>query len=255
MNHWYEGLSLQGRVALVTGGSRGIGRGVCTVLAARGAAVAVHYNTHAALADEVVAQIVERGGSAAAFPADLADPSSPAALVGAVRAALGEVDILVNNAGMMTDAAVADMTDDEWDSVLAVNLGSAFRLARACIPAMRARGWGRIINVTSQAAYTGSREHASYAASKSGMHGLTFSLAKELASDGITVNQVAPGRIATDMVLSRAEGRMDEWMGQIPLRRFGTPEEVAAAVAFLAADEARYITGATLHVNGGMLMD
>lgn len=250
----YAGNSLEGRTALVTGGSRGIGRATCLALAERGAAVAVHYRTRVAAAEEVVEQIERMGGKAAAFPADLSDSAATPHLMERVIARLGKIDILVNNAGEMTDVAVADMSDEEWDRALAVNLTAAFRCARACIPSMKQRNWGRIINVSSQAAYTGSANHAHYAASKSGLLGLTFSLAKELGTSGITVNLVAPGRITTDMLLERMSGREEEWRQQTPLRRIGNPEEVAAAIAFLASDAASYITGANLHVNGGLVM-
>ncbi len=247
--------NLEGRVALVTGGSRGIGRSICLALAAKGAVVAVNYRAQAAAADEVVAQIQQMGGKAAVFQADMADFEAPSKLVDQVSAQLGAVDILVNNAAEMTDSSVADMTDEIWEQTLSVNLGSVFRCTRAVIPAMKARGWGRIINISSQAVYTGSANHAHYAASKSGLLGLTFSLAKELGPSGITVNLVAPGRILTDMLLERSTGREEEWMKQTPLRRFGKPEEVAAAVAFLASEGAGYITGANLHINGGLVMD
>lgn len=247
--------SLSGRVALVTGGSRGIGRAICIALAAKGAVVAVHYRAQSAAAHEVVTQIEQIGGRSAAFQADMADFSAPAGLVAQVATQLGKLDILVNNAAEMTDSSVVDMTDAVWEQTLSINLGSVFRCTRAVIPAMKAQGWGRIINISSQAAYTGSANHAHYAASKSGLLGLTFSLAKELGAAGITVNLVAPGRILTDMLLERSTGREEEWIKQTPLRRFGKPEEVAAAVAFLASEGAGYITGANIHVNGGLVMD
>ncbi len=246
--------SLEGRVALVTGGSRGIGRATCVVLAARGAAVAVHYRSQRAAANAVVEQISQLGGKAVAFAADLGESLETSRLIEQAIAHMGRVDILVNNAGEMTDSAVADMSDEMWERTLTVNLTSAFRCARACIPGMKARQWGRIINVTSQAAFTGSANHAHYAASKSGLLGLTYSLAKELGTAGITVNLVAPGRITTHMLLERMTGREDEWLKHTPLRRIGDPEEVAAAIAFLASDAASYITGANLHINGGLVM-
>jgi NAD(P)-dependent dehydrogenase (short-subunit alcohol dehydrogenase family) len=146
------------------------------------------------------------------------------------------------------------MKDEEWEQSLAVNLGSAFRYARECIPFMKERRWGRIINVSSQVAYTGSTNHAHYAAAKSGLLGFTFSLAKELGACGVTVNVVAPGRIVTDLLLDRMAGREEEWIRQTPLQRFGRPEEVAGPIAFLASDDASYITGAVLNVSGGQLM-
>lgn len=245
---------LDGRAALVTGGSRGIGRATCFALAAKGAAVAVHFHSQADAAHEVVDAIRAYGGSAVAIEGDLANPAVPEQLVQQVVNQLGRVDILVNNAAVMTDAPVANLTDALWEATLNVNLSAVFRCTRACLPVMRERGWGRVVSVTSQVAYTGSANHAHYAAAKAGLSGFTFSLAKEVGAFGISVNLVSPGRILTDMLAVRMEGREDEWLRQTPLCRFGQPEEVAAAIAFLASDAARYITGATLHVNGGLLM-
>jgi 3-oxoacyl-[acyl-carrier protein] reductase len=160
----------------------------------------------------------------------------------------------VNNAGEMTDFSVLEMKDEDWEKSLAINLTSAFRYVRECIPSMKERRWGRIINVSSQVVYTGSNNHAHYAAAKSGLLGFTFSLTKELGPFGITANVVAPGRIVTDLLLERMAGREQEWMSQTPMRRFGQPEEVAAAIAFLASEGASYITGAVLNVNGGLVM-
>lgn len=245
---------LAGRVALVTGGSQGIGRAVCLALAAAGAAVAVHYNSSRAAAQDVVEAIRRTGGRSEALQADLASSQAASGLAATVARTLGPIAILVNNAGEMTDAPIEAMTDAMWERVLAVNLGAAFVLMRACIPAMKARNWGRIINITSQAAYTGSANHANYAASKAGLLGLTFSAAKELGPFGITANAVAPGRITTAMVLDRAEGREAEWLSQTPMGRFGRPEEVADAIVFLASERASYITGSVLKVTGGQNM-
>ena len=245
---------LSGHFALVTGGSRGIGRAACLALAERGAVVAVHYHRQAQAADEVVAAIRQAGGRAVALQADVSDSAAIAMLVEQVSAQLGAVDILVNNAGEMTDSSVEAMSDEVWDRALSVNLTSAFRCTRACLPAMQARGWGRIINVASQVIYTGSVNHAHYAAAKSGLLGLTFSLAKEVSASGITVNLVSPGRIVTDMIIDKIPAREREWLAQTPLRRLGQPEEVASAIAFLASESASYITGANLNVNGGLVM-
>jgi NAD(P)-dependent dehydrogenase (short-subunit alcohol dehydrogenase family) len=248
-------LPLADRVALITGGSRGIGRAACLLLASQGAAVAVHYRSRAAAAGQVASSIREAGGKAITVGADLAESKAADDLVSRVAEELGPVDILVNNAGEMTDSAVAEMPDEFWERSLAVNLSAAFRCTRACVAAMKVKGWGRIINVSTQAVYTGSANHSHYAAAKSGLHGLSFSLAKELGPWGITVNIVAPGRIRTDLLLERSAGREEEWLRQTPLRRFGEPEEVAGPIAFLASEAAAYITGATLHVNGGLVMD
>lgn len=241
-------------VALVTGGSRGIGRAICAELARRGFAVAVHYHASEAKAREVVASIAGAGGRAEGFAADLATAEGCRALAGSVARTLGDPLVFVHNAGEMTDVSVEEMEDSEWERSLSLHLGAAFRLARALLPGMRSAGRGRIVVLSSQAAFTGSARHAQYAAAKAGLHGFVYSLAKEVGPAGITVNLVAPGRIETEMVLDRATGRMEEWMAQTPLRRLGKPEEVAAAVAFLVSEEASYITGATLHVNGGQLM-
>jgi 3-oxoacyl-[acyl-carrier protein] reductase len=246
--------SLSGRVALVTGGSRGIGRATCLALAASGAAVVVHYNSSTKSALDVVEGIKQAGGMAIALQTDLVDSGAIKNLVAETVNQLGPVDILVNNAGEMTTAAVSEMTDEIWEQGIALNLTAAFRCARICIPMMKERKWGRIINVSSQAAFTGSAKHAHYAVTKAGLLGFTYSLAKELGEFGITVNAVSPGRIITDMIAPEIPSRQEEWLKQIPLRRFGQPEEVAQAIVFLASEGASYITGANLHVNGGLVM-
>lgn len=242
------------RVALVTGGSRGIGRACCLELAARGMAVTVHYRTQAEAAHAVADEIIDSGGRAAIFQGDLSSPDVPGQLVQAVIERFGRVDVLVNNAGDMASSTVMALTDSLLDETLALHLGAAFRCSRACLPGMVERGWGRIINMTSQAAYTGSANNAHYAAAKAGLAGLTYSLTKEVAAAGVTVNMVAPGRILTDMIIGHLEKRQEEWLKQTPIRRFGRPEEVAAVVGFLASDAASYVTGATIHVNGGQFM-
>ncbi|MEO8392810.1 MAG: 3-oxoacyl-ACP reductase family protein [Chloroflexota bacterium] len=241
-------------IALVTGGSRGIGRATCLALAANGAAVAVHYHARAEAAAEVVAAITQAGGCAVAVQADVRDSAAISSMIEQVSAELGAVDILVNNAGEMTDSSVEAMSDDQWDDALALNLSSAFRCARSSLPAMRAQGWGRIVNVASQVIFTGSVNHAHYAAAKSGLLGLTFSLAKEVSASGVTVNLVSPGRIVTDMIIDKIAQREQEWLAQTPMRRLGQPEEVASVIAFLASDAASYVTGANLNVNGGLVM-
>jgi 3-oxoacyl-[acyl-carrier protein] reductase len=247
-------LNLTGKVALVTGASRGIGRAIALALAEQGAAVAVHYRGQAEAGQSVVDTILANSGRAIALQADLAQPDAPDALVRHVTDHLGQPDILVNNAGEFTDSSVAEMTDEMWAQTLTLNLTAAFACVRACLPGMKARGWGRIISLTSQAAYSGSSNHAHYAAAKAGLAGLSYSLAKEVGAEGITVNLVAPGRIVTDMLADHIPTREAEWLQQTPLRRLGQPEEVAGAVVFLASNAASYITGATIHVNGGLYM-
>jgi NAD(P)-dependent dehydrogenase (short-subunit alcohol dehydrogenase family) len=245
---------LAGRVALVTGVSRGIGRAICIKLAKNGARVAVHYNNRATDADDVCAAIADLGGKAIALSAALGTEAACRSLVRTAADELGPISILVNNAALFTGAAIDQLDASVWEETLAVNLSAPFHCARACVPAMRARGWGRIISISSQAAFTGSREHAHYTATKAGLLGLSFSLARELGPDGITVNVVSPGRVETEMLADQLKKRREEWLALTPLGRLGTPDEVAAAVAFLASDEAAYITGANLHVNGGLVM-
>lgn len=247
-------LNLSGKVALVTGGSRGIGRAIALALGAQGAAVAVHYRSQSTAAQQVVESITAQGGRAVALPADLIQTGAADALVQAATDQLGAPDILINNAGEFTDSAVADMTDAVWRQTLALNLDAAFACTRACLPAMKQRRWGRIISISSQAAFVGSTYHAHYAAAKAGLSGFSYSLAKEVGAEGITVNMVAPGRIITDMLIDHIPTREAEWLKQTPLRRLGQPEEVAGAVVFLASNAAAYITGETIHVNGGVVM-
>jgi 3-oxoacyl-[acyl-carrier protein] reductase len=245
---------LAGRVAIVTGASRGIGRATALALGARGVRLLVHFRSGATEAAEVVSRLEALGTAAICVEGDLADRDVPASLVEATLRAFGRLDIVVNNGGAMTDALLEELDDATWEEAIAVHLSSAFRLVRAAAPAMRRVGWGRIVSVSSQVVATGSSGHAHYAAAKSGLNGLTYSLAKELGPDGITVNLVVPGRILTDIITHRLAEREDDWLSQTPLRRFGQPEEVAAAIAFLVSDEAGYITGASLHVNGGLVM-
>jgi len=247
-------LNLTGKIALVTGGSRGIGRAIALALAEQGAAVAVHYRGQADAAQDVVETILNNSGRAVALQADLAQADAPDKLVRRVIDQLGQPDILINNAGEFTDSAVADMSDAIWAQTISLNLTAAFACSRACLPAMKARKWGRIISLTSQAAFVGSTNHAHYAAAKAGLAGFSYSLAKEVGAEGITVNLVAPGRIVTDMLANHIPSREAEWLKQTPLRRLGQPEEVAGAVVFLASNAAAYITGATIHVNGGVYM-
>jgi 3-oxoacyl-[acyl-carrier protein] reductase len=240
--------SLAGRVALVTGASRGIGRAVALALAQDGAAVAVNYRRAVNEAEQLRAEIELAGGRAIAVRADVAVAAEVSALVAEVEQRLGPVAILVNNAGITRPEPFAEITEQSWDEVLAVNLKSMFLVTQAVLPAMRAAGWGRIINLSSVAAQTGGVVGPHYAASKAGVIGLTHSYANLLAKEGITVNAVAPALIDTDMVRNNPRARAD----LIPVGRFGTCEEVAQAVLMLARNG--YVTGQTVNVNGGWYM-
>lgn len=242
------------KVALVTGASKGIGYAIAQVLAAENIAVAIHYNSDQVGAKRLQVKILADGGQAILVQGNLSDPLVPHEIVKKTVDQLGDIDILVNNAAILTDAKVTELSDVMWDEIIAVNLTAAFRLTREVLPYMIKNNWGRIISVSSQAAKAGSRNHSHYAASKSGLIGFTNSVAKEVGIHGITANVVLPGRIETEMISTRSEGRMDEWMEQTPLKRLGRPEEVAFLVAFLASESGSYVTGASLNVTGGLLM-
>ena len=241
---------LTGKNALVTGASGGIGGAVARALARAGAAVALSGTRAEAL--ETLAD--ELGDGAYAITAELADPDGPYILAKGAMERLGRIDILVNNAGFARDSLVIRMKDEDWQKVLDVNLTAAFRLSRACLRGMMRERYGRIVNITSIVGVTGNPGQANYAASKAGMIGMSKSLAAEVASRGITVNCVAPGFIVTAMTDALSEAQKEQLLGQIPNGRLGSPEDVAGGVVFLASDEAGYITGQTLHINGGMAM-
>lgn len=241
---------LGGKRALVTGASGGIGRAVARVLHDRGAAVALSGTRRDAL-DELAAELGER---VFVTPADLGDAAAEAALVETASTAMGGVDILVNNAGITRDGLILRMRDEDWQKVLDVNLSAAFRLSRACLKGMMKARWGRIISISSVVGAKGNPGQANYAASKAGLVGMTKSLAAEVASRGITANCVAPGFITTAMTDVLDEDTKARLLKNIPCGRFGSGQDVAVAVAYLASDEAAYVTGETLHVNGGMAM-
>ena len=246
-------MSLSGRVALVTGASQGIGRACALKLASSGAAVAVAARNQEKL-NEVVRQINASGGKAAAFPVDVADEEQIKTAFKAVLSQFGNIDILVNNAGITRDQLVMRMKRADWDAVINTNLTSAYLCVQQAIGSMLKQRWGRIINVTSIFGQMGQAGQANYAASKAGLIGLTMAIAREVASRNITCNAVAPGFIETAMTAGFSDELKQTAVKLIPVGRVGTAEDVASAVVFLASEEASYITGHVLNVNGGMLM-
>jgi 3-oxoacyl-[acyl-carrier protein] reductase len=243
---------LQGKVALVTGASRGIGRACAVALAEAGAAVAVGYSANPEAAEEVAGLIRSAGVGCVTLGSDLADPAAPGVLVERTVAELGSVDIVVNNAGITRDNLAVRISDADWDAVIAVDLSAAFRICRAALRPMLRRRDGRIINISSVAGVMGNPGQANYSAAKAGLIGLTKALCREVGSRGITVNAVAPGFIATDMTAGLTDDTLATATAAVPLGRLGTVDEVAAAVRFLALPEAAYITGHVLHVDGGL---
>ena len=243
---------LEGRVALVTGASRGIGRAVALRLAADGAAIAVAYGSSEAAAREVARKAAEHGVATAVLAADLGAAAAAGALVGRATEALGRVDVLVNNAGLNRDQLAVRMSDEEWSQVIAVDLTAAFSLCRAALRGMLRARWGRIVNVSSVAGVVGNPGQVNYSAAKAGLIGLTKALAKEVGGRGITVNAVAPGFVETDMTAALPAAVLERALAVVPAGRLGTADEVAAAVAFLAAPEAAYVNGHVLHVDGGL---
>ena len=241
---------LSGKAALVTGASGGIGGAIARALHGAGATVALS-GTRLAPLEALAAELGER---ARVLPCDLSDGAAVEALPKAAAEAMGAVDILVNNAGITRDQLFMRMSDADWETVLAVNLTSVMRLSRGVLRGMMKARWGRIVNVSSVVGVTGNPGQANYAASKAAVIGMSKSLAAEVASRGITVNCVAPGFIATAMTEALTDEQKARIAGQIPAGRMGTPEEIAAAALFLASSEAGYVTGQTLHVNGGMAM-
>ncbi len=245
-------LSLEGKVAVVTGASRGIGRAIALELAKRGAAVVVNYNRAAEKAQEVVEAIRAAGGQAEAFQADVAEFQQAKALIDFTVKTFGGIQILVNNAGITRDNLIMLMKEEDWDAVIATNLKGTFNCSKAAVRPMMRKRWGRIINISSVAGTIGNPGQTNYSASKAGQIGFTKALAREVASRNITVNAIAVGYIETDIWEGVPDEAREQILQMIPLGRKGEPEEVAYAVAFLASDQAAYITGQVIGVNGGM---
>lgn len=249
-----DGLSLEGRVALVTGGSRGIGKAIALELAQRGAAVAVNYVNSSQAADEVVKKINSEGGQAVTCQADISDFSQAQGLVKATIDVMGGLDILVNNAGITRDTLIMMMSEEDWDVVQATNLKGTFNCTKAAVRQMMRKRYGRIINITSVSGQMGNAGQTNYSASKAGQIGFTKAVAREVASRNITVNAIAAGYIETDIWADVPEDARQMALSIIPLGRKGDPKEIAYAVAFLASEQASYITGQILGVDGGMAM-
>ncbi len=247
-------LDLSGKTALVTGGTRGIGRAIVEALADAGAKVAFTYRSSSETADALKTELEAKGCECFAIQGDAADAAHADETVQAVMGTWGSIDVLVNNAGITRDTLMIRMSEEDWDAVLDTNLKSVFNFCKAAYrPMMKQRG-GTIINISSVVGVTGNAGQANYAASKAGMIGFTKSLARELGGRGVRANVVAPGYIATDMTSDLSDDVKEAMSSTIPLKRLGNPEDIAAAVAFLASDAATYITGHTLHVDGGMAM-
>ncbi len=245
---------LKGKVALVTGGSRGIGREICLAFGAQGAKVAVNYQGNAQAAQEVADAICQAGGEAVAIGCAVQDSAAVEAMVAQVLERFGRLDILVNNAGITRDNLMLKITDQDLDSVLDVNLKGAFYTIRHAYKAFMKQRSGRIINISSVTALLGNGGQTNYTASKAGLIGLTKSIARELAARGVTANAIAPGFIETDMTSALPQAAREAILSQVPLKRMGSPKEVADLAVFLASDQAAYITGQVISVDGGMHM-
>ncbi|MFM7149353.1 MAG: 3-oxoacyl-[acyl-carrier-protein] reductase [Gemmataceae bacterium] len=245
-------MRLKDKIALVTGGSRGIGRGIALALAAEGAKVAVVYRGSQSAADELIKEITEKGGTARAFQCDVADPSSAESCVKKVEEELGPPDILVNNAGVIHDDLFVRLEPEHWNKVISTNLGGTFNFCKAVAYPMMRRRAGRIINISSVAAEHVNMGQTNYAASKGAINAFTRALAVELAGRGVTVNAVAPGFIETDMSAAVRNKAGDMIKKFIPMKRIGTPEDIARVVVFLASSESSYVTGQVITVDGGM---
>jgi len=247
-------IDLSGKLALVTGGSRGIGRAIAIALADAGADTLINYQSADDAAHEVICELQKRNVRAKAYKADVADEAQAEAMLAAIKEEFGTVDILVNNAAINRDRSFLKMTRQMWDEVLGVNLNGPFNVTHALLPGMVEKNWGRVINIASMNGQTGNFGQANYAVTKGGLIAFTFTLAREFARRGVTVNAVSPGYTVTDMTRGIPQAVADQIKCQIPVGRMGEPEEIASAVVFVASPQASYITGQVIGVNGGMYM-
>ncbi len=247
-------MNLQGKTAIVTGGSRGIGKGIALKLAELGANVVINYTSSLVTAEETAAEINKSGGSAIIFKANVRNADEVKELIQSTKEKFGSIDILINNAGITRDMLLMKMSEQDWDDVLDINLKGAFNCIKAVTRIMMKQRAGKIVNVSSVVGVMGNVGQANYAASKAGLIGLTKSVAKELAARNINCNAIAPGFINTEMTDKIPENIQKTYVNSIPFKRFGTPEDVANAVAFLVSDQSKYITGQVLHIDGGLVM-
>lgn len=250
-------MSLKNRRAVITGANGSIGKAIAIEFAKQGAYVALDYTVHPETAQEIAIEIEKSGGTAMAICADVTSPEQTQALMKQVADTWGGIDIIVNVAGIMDSAPLEQMSYEQWNRVININLNGVFNICRAAIDYLKKSNCGRIINISSQAAFRGSETNCNYCAAKAGMVGMTYALARELGKYSITVNTVSPGRVMTELLgayQSKADRKTERWMEETPLGRFGTTQEIADMVAFLASDKGCYITGANMNVNGGMLV-
>lgn len=247
-------MTLEGKIALVTGGSRGIGRSISKKLAAQGAFVYVNYVSRSEAAQETIDELKKSGGQGGVVQFDVADFTATQESIKQIIKDTGSIDILINNAGITRDGLTALMKEEDWDDVLRINLKGAFACTKAAVRAMMKKRWGRIVNISSVVGFLGNAGQANYASAKAGMTGLTKALAREFASRNITVNCVAPGYIVTEMTDNLPEAARQKLLSEIPLGSLGTTADIAGAVNYFVSNDAGYVTGQTLHVNGGMYM-